>query len=253
MSCVAKENSEKDGKVFLQQSFAKQQLVLKTQLDLAEYSITHDGKRGDVAELHFIEVLRRFLPYRYRVDSAIVIDSAGHTSDQIDIVVYDRQYTPTLLDQHHHKYIPAEAVYGVFEVKPTINKTYLDYAAQKASSVRRLHRTSAPITHIGGINKPEAGKPILAGLIAAKIDWADGFGETFRANHRALVADLTLNCGLAVEGGAFDTFNDDGGYTFGPPGNALVFFLFRLLNRLRMLGTVPAIDGNAYAAQFGDV
>ena len=87
-----------------------------------------------------------YLPKRYAVDSAIVIDSNGKTSDQMDVVIYDPQYTPTLLDQHDHKYIPAEAVYAVMEVKPTVNKGYLDYAGKKAASVRRLNLTSAQIS-----------------------------------------------------------------------------------------------------------
>lgn len=35
------------------------------------------------------------------------------------VVVFDRQYTPTLLDNDKHRYVPAEAVYAVFECKPS--------------------------------------------------------------------------------------------------------------------------------------
>lgn len=250
MPCIAKTHSQTDGRGFLQQAFARQQDVLRAQLKLAEFSITHDGKRGDVAEQHFITVLRQFLPSRYQVDSAIILDHTGETSDQIDIVIYDRQYTPTLLDQRHHKYIPAEAVYAVFEVKPTLNKVYLEYAGNKIASVRRLRRTSAAITDIRGVNAPNAHKPILGGIITADIEWADGFGESFRSNHAELSLECGLQCGLAVDGGCFDVFGSNGAFTFGPTENGLIFFLFRLLNQLRLMGTVPAIDGNAYAEQF---
>ena len=50
----------------------------------------------------------------------------------LPVVIYDPQYTPTLLDQHDHKYVTAEAVYAVMEVKPTVNKGLLDYAGKKA-------------------------------------------------------------------------------------------------------------------------
>lgn len=250
MTCLAKTESETNGRFFLQRAFAHQQEVLRTQLKLAEFSITHDGKRGDVAEHHFISILRRFLPSRYQVDSAIVIDSQGRTSDQIDVVIYDRQYTPTLLDQQQHKYIPAEAVYAALEVKPEINKPYLDYAGKKIASVRRLHRTSAAITDIRGINSPNAHKPILGGILAAKVGWTDGLGASFLANHGELTPECGLQCGLAVDGGSFDLFAGPGTFTFGPTENGLIFFLFRLLNQLRVMGTVPAIDGNAYAEQF---
>src|SRR5271170_2460867 len=108
--------SKTDGKIFIQDSFAAQQAVMKAQLDLSRKSITHMGERGEVDERYVLQILRQYLPDRYSVESGIVIDSFGGTSDQIDVVIFDRQYTPTLLDQHDHKYIPAEAVYGVFEV-----------------------------------------------------------------------------------------------------------------------------------------
>lgn len=248
----AKNLSEHDGRAFLQDAFHKDQTVLAANLEFAERSITHDGKRGDVAENHFLDALQRYLPRRYSAGSAIVIDSLGHTSDQIDIVVYDQQFTPVLLDQRQHKYVPAEAVYAVLEVKPTINRDYLRYAGSKAASVRRLHRTSCPIPHAGGTYPPKRLFPITAGIVAAKIDWTDGFGATFSTNHSELTSDESLDCGLALNGGSFDLFADTGTFTYAPPRNALIFFLFRLLQRLQSLGSVPAIDWNSYAAHLSD-
>jgi hypothetical protein len=105
----AKRMSELHGKQFLRDAFREQQSVLEKQLALAAASITHDGKFGEVTEKHIISILRQYLPHRYSVDSAIVIDQTGRTSDQIDIVIYDKQYTPTILDQQDHRYVPAEA------------------------------------------------------------------------------------------------------------------------------------------------
>jgi hypothetical protein len=242
--------SVNNGKQFIQDSFAAQQAVLKAQLDLSKTSITHMGERGEVDERHVIEILRRYLPDRYSVESGIVIDSQGGTSDQIDVIIFDRQYTPTLLDQHEHKYIPAEAVYAVFEAKPTIDKGYLEYAAGKAKSVRDLHRTSLPVVHSDGVKPPKPLFDILAGIIAAEIDWKDGFGAAFMQNHALLLKPSNIDCGLAVSGHAFDCFN--GGYAFASGKNALVFFLFRLLQKLQSLGTVAVIDWNAYASQLGN-
>ena len=64
------------------------------------------------------------------------------------------------------------------------------------------------------------------------------------------MADLRqLDCGLAVSGSVFDTYS--GTLEVGPSGQALAYFLFRLLQKLQSLGTVPAIDWNAYAAALG--
>ena len=248
MSNPAKSVSDKDGKRFLQQAFHEQQKVLQAQLEFAKKSITHDGKCGDVTEKHFLKALAAYLPNRYALNSAIVIDSKGQTSDQMDVVIYDCQYTPCLLDQHDHKYVPAEAVYAVLEVKPEINAKYLKYAGGKAKSVRRLHRTSIPIPHAGGTPyPPKALFPITAGLIAAEISWKDQFGRTFAKQHNSLKGDSQLDCVLAVSCASFDVFDKKPLVVGG--NNALVFFLFRLLQKLQSLGTVPAIDWNAYAAQ----
>jgi hypothetical protein len=104
--------------------------------------IVHYGDQGEVNEQHFIDVLRKYLPNRYTIEKAIVMDSTGAVSDSIDVVVFDRQYTPTLLDNTLHRYVLAEAVCAVFECKPTVNKGYLEYAAEKAASVQRLKRTT---------------------------------------------------------------------------------------------------------------
>jgi hypothetical protein len=247
----AKKESTTDGKAFLRSAFAAEQEVLAVKLKLSSSSVTHDGVMGDINEQHFIKILRKYLPNRYAIDSAIVIDSNGCTSDQIDIVIYDPQYTPTLLDQHDHRFIPAEAVYAVFEVKPTINKGYLEYAGNKAESVRVLERTSVPITHVSG--KPVVKKlfPIVSGIIATDVEWSDGFNsQAFLGNHSALVGQRFLDCGLAVSGGCFDVFEGD--VKIGPNNNSLSYFIFRLLQKLNSLGTAPSVDWNKYALVMSD-
>jgi hypothetical protein len=226
-----------------------QQALLKTQLEMSSKSITHNGTMGEVNERHFIDVIKKYLPDRYAVDGGIVIDSNGKTSDQIDVVVFDNQYTPTLLDQQNHRFIPSESVYAIFEVKPTIDKSYLEYAGRKAESVRSLKRTSVPIHHAGGVFAAKESFPIIAGIVATDISWADGFGNSFNETFVKLYPNQKLDCGLAVSGACFDTFNPDNSFTFGPKDNALIFFLFRFLLKLQSLGTVPAIDWNSYATQ----
>lgn len=240
--------SKTRGMEFLQRAFASEQSCLVAKLRSSD-RIVHDGDRGEVNEQFFIEVLRNYLPNRYTVHKATILDSDGQVSDSIDVVVHDRQYTPTLLDSESHRYIPAEAVYAVFECKPKIDKAYLEYAGKKAESVRRLKRTSVPIPHAGGSYPAKPHFEIIAGILAIEADWKEGFSTSFENCHAALTGSNRLNCGLAVDGHAFDTFEAGGGYTYCKSENALVFFLFRLLNQLQSLGTVPAIDWNAYASQ----
>lgn len=236
------------GPEFLQRAFASEQTCLAAKLRSSD-RIIHAGDRGEVNEQYFIEVLRSYLPNRYTVHKATILDSEGHVSDSIDVVVHDRQYTPTLLDSESHRYIPAEAVYAVFECKPTIDKGYLEYAGEKAASVRRLKRTSVPIPHAGGSYQAKAHFEIIAGILAIDVDWTDGLGTAFRNCHEELTGLNRLDCGLAVSGYSFDTFKPNGDFEFCNSVNALVYFLFRFLNQLQTLGTVPAVDWNAYASQ----
>jgi uncharacterized protein DUF6602 len=248
---TSKSRSNQDGTKFLQEAFALEQQVLQVKLELSSKSITHAGVSGAVNESHFIHVLRKYFPKRYAVDTGIVIDSTGKTSDQIDVVIYDQQYTPTLLDQENHRFIPSEAVYGVLEVKPTLNKAYLEYSGNKAKSVRSLLRTSAPIYHAGGKYSAKPIFPIIAGIVAANCDWVGGFeSAAFKKAHNGLAEDRKIDCGLAVSSNlSFDYYDEK--QTVSPNGQALIYFIFRLLNKLQTLGTVPAIDWNAYAKTIG--
>lgn len=244
---IAKEASKLDGRTFLRDALIAEQKVLSVQLELSSTTISHSGVMGDVNEQHFIHFLRKYLPKRYVADSGIVIDSNGNTSDQIDVVIFDNQYTPTLLDQHSHRYIPAEAVYCVLEVKPHFDKGYLEYASNKAHSVRTLKRTSVPITHAGGKHEARELFPIVAGLVAINASWAEGLAaEAFSRTLSAFKDTYALNCGLALSDRAFDTFDTQ--LKLSSPTGSLASFLFRLLQQLQSLGTVPAVDWNSYAA-----
>lgn len=232
---------------FLREALIAEQKVLAVQLELSAKSITHAGVMGDVNEQHFIDFLQRHLPRRYVADSAIVIDSTGRTSEQIDIVIFDQQYTPTLLDQRSHRYVPAEAVYCVLEAKPIISKRYIEYAAKKAKSVRALKRTSIPVQHIGGESPPKPPFPIIAGVVAPRADWNTGLkSKAFSSCIEALRGNGVLDCGVALEDRAFDLY--EGQLKLSPTNAALASFLFRLLQKLQSLGTVPAVDWATYGS-----
>jgi len=111
---------------------------------------------------------------------------------------------------------------------PHLDKSYLEYAGEKAASVRRLHRTSVAITHAGGSSKPREPFPVIAGIVAARSSWADGLGYAFRSNLPA-GEDERLDCGCAPEDGAFDDFSGEL-EVVGADGT-LIYFLFRLLGR----------------------
>lgn len=92
-----------------------------------------------------------------------MVDSKGTFSQQIDVVVFDRQYSPFIFNYEDQTIIPAESVYAVFEAKQAINAAQIAYAQAKVASVRQLHRTSLPIPFAYGTYPAKPLIPILTG------------------------------------------------------------------------------------------
>jgi hypothetical protein len=225
--------------------FAKQQHML-TGLGLMPSFTAHAPTKGDASEQRWIQVLREFLPQRYGVGQVIVIDSRGSQSDQIDVAIYDRQYTPLFFQEDTIEFVPVESIYAICEVKPSMDKANLDYSRAKVESVRRLHRTSAPIRHAGGVFPPQdpASKPILGVFLSSRMTWSSIQNDA--ASTAILWDDPTpLDLGIAVHGGAFDRTS---GYHTAPEGQELIWFATRLFRALSRMGTALAIDLDAYYA-----
>ncbi len=245
MATKPQKRTSAHGRRFLREAFIHDQSVLRAELERARFSITHPTRKGEVSEKHVIDTLRRYLPQRYCVDSAIVIDSSGRTSDAIDVVIFDRHFTPTLLDQKSFAYVPAEAVYAVFEVKQDLSTPNLAYASDKAASVRRMMRTSVGYMNGDVQMKPKPLINIIAGIITLEATQALQTEKGLKKALLGYAGDGELNCGLAVKGCSFDTFT--GAITTSNQETALMHFLFRLLGRLQIVGTVPAVDWAEYA------
>lgn len=216
-------------------------------------AVTHSSARGEASEEDWLRILNAHLPRRYQADRAFVIDSLGASSEQIDIVIYDRQYSPFLYNQANQRYVPAESVYGVLEVKQDLPRDHIRYAGEKAASVRRLHRTSAEIRHAGGTYAPRLLPRIAAGLLTYKSSWSPAFAAPFRSALEELGPEQQLDVGCALLDGAFEVAYPSNcplelSVAMGP--RSLVQFLMRLLKQLQALATAPAIDYSAYLARF---
>lgn len=213
-------------------------------------SITHPGIKGDASEDNWIEWLKTYLPKRYSVDKAFIIDCKGNISDQIDIVIYDQQYSPFVFNQSGAIYIPAESVYAIFEVKQELTRDYIIYAGKKAESVRNLERTSAPIPHAGGVFSPKVHKNILAGILVLESSWVDPLGVSFENSIKCLNEKQRLDMGCALQSGSFMVLYDDNGTNIekSSQNEALIYFFLKLLMELQKLGTIPAMDILCYAS-----
>lgn len=229
------------------------QARLEGELRGGRAAVTHPGARGEASEEDWLRVLKDHLPHRYQADRAFVIDSHGTCSEQIDVVIYDRQYSPLLFNRANQRYVPAESVYGVLEVKQDLSHEHVLYAGKKAASVRRLHRTSAPVHHVEGVAKPRPLPPIVAGILTYQSSWSPPLGQPLGDVLSKLPADDRLDIGCALVHGTFEVrYPEAAGVDLIviDGHRSLVQLLMRLLKLLQALGTAPAIDYEAYLSRF---
>jgi hypothetical protein len=227
-----------------------QQANLMTRLGVASDLHSHPTDLGDASELHWIEALREFLPGRYHVEKARVLDSRGEISLQIDAIIFDRHYCPLWFHDSGSHYVPAESVYAALEVKQDFSKEHLKEASDKVESVRRLHRTNGPFPTANGLVE-NRGEPfsILGGILATRSSWTSGLGDPFESALLGEPDQRRLDLGCALADGAFEmSVGDDGPRVRkSAPDAALIFLLLRLFERLQALGTVPAIELEEYS------
>ncbi len=237
-------------------------------LNVNRMFIEHPGSKGDATEQHWIEFLRAYLPERYKVDKAIVIDSTGNVSEQMDVVIYDAIYTPFIFKQDGFMYIPAESVYAVFEVKQDV-KGYIEYAAKKVESVRKLKRTSISMVASGITTPARPLTKIIGGILTTTSSYKEN--DTVIKQLEDLKGLQTLDLGCLCDAGSFyvdyketvpkdiNPITDNCKYIeqvyesrevkeieFSNKEVSLFTFFLQLVSYLKSIGTVAAIDINAY-------
>jgi hypothetical protein len=176
-----------------------------------------------------------------------VVDSLGAFSDQIDVVIFDRQYTPFIFTYQGMCVIPAESVYAVFEAKQSLTRANLEYAQKKVASVRQLHRTSLPIPYANGTYPAKVPARIIGGFVCLSSDYNPSFGAAAEDQLAADKENGQIDVGCIANAGTFSLNQEAGYYDFKPGEKAATEFLFELIARLQALATVPMIDVRAYA------
>jgi hypothetical protein len=219
---------------------------IQQRLATARKAFAHPGTKGNPSENVWLELLQTYLPHRYQAATAHVVDSKGAFSEQIDVVVFDRQYSPFILRYQGQTIVPAESVYAAFEAKQSINAGELSYAQKKVASVRRLHRTSLPTPSAGGILPAKALQHIVGGLLTFESDWDPPRGKPLLDALAGAEPDNRLDMGCIAAHGMF-LCDVNGCHTITPQGKAATAFLFELIARLQSSATVPMIDIRAYA------
>lgn len=219
---------------------------IEHRLSTVRRTMAHPGTKGDGSENVWLDLFNSYLPERYRATKAHVVDSKGFFSDQLDVVIFDRQYSPFVFQYEEQIIIPAESVYAVFEAKQTMNLGMVEYAQRKVDSIRKLHRTSLPIPYAKGTYPPKPLIPIIGGLLTLESDWKPALGEPLINQLKEDLNGGLLNIGCAASHGYFFYDKERKNFDIHPENKAATAFLFKLISELQFSGTVPMIDIQAY-------
>lgn len=220
---------------------------IQHRLQIVRDTFGHPGTKGDASEAVWLKMLQTYLPARYQAAKAHVVDSNGAFSQQIDVVIFDRQYSPFIFQYEDQTVIPAESVYAVFEAKQSLNANHIGYAREKITSVRSLHRTSLPIPYAKGTYPAKPLIPILGGLLTFESDWSPCFGDPLRQALEKGGELGRLDLGCVAAHGHFAFATGPAQYEFSTERKPATAFLFKLISQLQFSGTVPMIDVQAYA------
>lgn len=84
----------------------------------------HPLTTGTYREEVWKSMFEMIIPKKYCIDQGVfIIDSYGHISNEVDLVIFDEMYTPYIFKYKKIKFIPVEAVAIVVECKSKIFET----------------------------------------------------------------------------------------------------------------------------------
>ncbi|MDD5731801.1 MAG: hypothetical protein PHU42_02835 [Patescibacteria group bacterium] len=97
--------------------------------------LIHPGEYGIYREDLVKKWLSSYIPEKFGVSSGFIVNSNGYVSTQCDIIIYDKEKTPTIEGVGKQRFFPIETVSCVGEIKSDINtvedlKTYLKKLAE---------------------------------------------------------------------------------------------------------------------------
>ena len=103
---------------------------------------TTPGLVGSSREHEVRRKLQSVLPTKVAVATGCVIDSFGNTSNQCDVILYEKDHCPvfSINGDPAATYIPCESVIAVGEIKSSLGTSEINDAVDKIAKVKSLRR-----------------------------------------------------------------------------------------------------------------
>lgn len=111
---------------------------LRSEVDSINSLFQHQGLKGEGNETILRNMISKFIPQKYGVDTGIIIDKNGQVSRQCDIIIYDKLKYSLLLSMSTVHIFPVDIVYATIEVKTTLDSNQAKKALENIESVKKL-------------------------------------------------------------------------------------------------------------------
>jgi hypothetical protein len=117
--------------------------TLKIEFEYQAKILGHPGEVGTGRENVLKRVLSKYIPKRYVVDSGFVVDASVKSSEQMDIVIYEANYTPVFEIVEGKSFFPCETVVAVGQVRTKIgSRKEMQECLNNIKSVKELDRSN---------------------------------------------------------------------------------------------------------------
>lgn len=157
---------------------------LVSQYELAE-AIQHLPTRGQLREKYLIDFFRDVTPQRFNLDAGIICDAKGEASRQLDFIVSDDSFLPSMALHDGVSLVPIESAIMSAEIKTTVTKSSLDQVELQNKSIQKLQYTNRKFEGEISLNNGEVlfSSAILAFKSNVSIDtlieWMNKNSRTF--------------------------------------------------------------------------
>jgi uncharacterized protein DUF6602 len=117
---------------------------LRTEAEYFSRLTDHDPELGRLNETHLFNLLRAYLPPKIGIGTGFIACGGDDPdqSQQCDIILYDALNNSPLYRSDVWSIYPIEMVYGIIEVKTTLNKRELEDVFTKCARIRKMAKLS---------------------------------------------------------------------------------------------------------------
>jgi len=116
---------------------------LKIEFEDQAKILGHPGEVGTGRENVLKSILTKYIPKRYAVESGFVVDALGNKSEQMDIIIYEVNYTPVFEIVEGKRFFPCETVVAVGQVRTEIgSRKEMQDCLSNIKSVKQLDRSN---------------------------------------------------------------------------------------------------------------